>query len=616
MSLFNELKRRNVFRVAAAYLVIGWLLLQVTDTVVPALHLPDWIISALTLVLLLGFIPTVLFSWAYELTPDGLKKDSEVSANQVSSFTAKKLDVITLIAVVAVMLLVAWQQFGTKPKVAATDLAVADVPAFEVVETNVADTANTDDQSIAVLPFADLSPQSDQAYFSDGIAEEILNVLVKVKALKVASRTSSFGFKGQESMGIPAIAAKLNVRHVLEGSVRKSGQMVRVTAQLIDAQTDQHLWSETYDRELTTENLFAIQDEVAKAIVEQLGIALKTDQQLTHEGHQVPALNNYDLFLKARALYRARLELDMVDGYLRQILEQEPDYAPAWELRAAVALLMPNYGFSDLTFVAAQEKVNLYAEKALALNPNSALSLAAKAYIRHLIAWEDGTKQDYQSIINDLIRAIEIDPNLPSPMNWLGLAYAAVGQTDLSTATFQTCKQRHPFFSPCTENLYDIKAGMGLYDESWEIFKQANEQGISTGNWVNFITLAQQQERTAFLLVAGSPNLLLGWHRLPEIYDAYQNLDQDHSSLVADIRAYSKSQSSFDPYFAKILLFPLGDVESKPYEFFLWGPHGKKYRQSASFKPLFKTNGIFDYWQLNGYPLQCRAEGDDDFECD
>lgn len=617
MSLFNELKRRNVFRVAAAYLVIGWLLLQVADTVLPALHLPDWIISALTLLLILGFIPTVLFSWAYELTPEGLKKDSEVSANDLAStHTAKKLDVITLIAVVAVTALIAWQQFTTQPAVKAQSDAVINQVAAVGVEQNPDQQQSSGYSSIAVLPFVDLSPLSDQAYFSDGIAEEILNVLVKVKALKVASRTSSFGFKGQESQGIPKIAEQLNVRHILEGSVRKSGATVRVTAQLIDAQTDLHLWSETYDRELTTENLFAIQDEVATAIVKQLGIALNTESAVINGSKHLLDLDNYELFLKARALYRSRTELDTADAYLAQIVEKDADFAPAWELRAALPVLLVEYGFADWGYDTVQQKADQFADRALALNPNSALALAAKANSRSWGAKQELVAQDFNQIILDFKRAIEIDPSLPSPMNWLGMAYAVTGQLDLAIQSFELCQQNHPFFAPCVENLYDIQVSAGQYDVAWQLFTQAIEQGISTGTWVNFRLLALRKERTAFLLGAGSKRLLIGWHRIAEVYEAYQNLDQDHSALLADLSAYVATQPNFDWVYASNLLMPLGAFHLKPFEPAMWGREYSQYRQSEPFKKYIIGTGVLRYWQQHGFPPQCRAIGAEDFVCD
>ncbi|MBL4619820.1 MAG: hypothetical protein JKX88_06965, partial [Marinicaulis sp.] len=258
--LLTELRRRNIFRVAGVYAVVGWILMQVAGTLENSLNLPDWFDSAITATLLIGFPIAVLLAWAFEMTPEGVKRTETIAEGEsVTVKTGRKLDVAILGGLVLVGVMIGWQMLRPVPAPSnTTDIGEQTISAA----------------SIAVLPFSDLSPNGDQEYFSDGMAEEILNVLVKVTGLNVASRTSSFGFKGQEALGIPFIAEKLNVRHVLEGSVRKSGETIRITAQLIDAQTDQHLWSETFDRTLTTENIFAIQDEIANAIVDRLGIVI------------------------------------------------------------------------------------------------------------------------------------------------------------------------------------------------------------------------------------------------------------------------------------------------------------------------------------------------------
>ena len=195
--------------------------------------------------------------------------------------------------------------------------------------------APINDLSIAVLPFADLSPGGDQEYFSDGIAEEILNVLVRIEDLKVASRTTSWGFKGQEALGIPFMAEKMNVRHVLEGSVRKSGDTVRITAQLIDADTDQHLWSETYDRTLTAESVFEVQDDIAKAIVEQLGIIMDTDAIAPSHAADTKDINAYELYLEASQLFAERRSLPRAIDLFEQAVATDPSFARAWAGLAA-----------------------------------------------------------------------------------------------------------------------------------------------------------------------------------------------------------------------------------------------------------------------------------------
>ena len=401
MGFLAELKRRNVIRVAAAYVVVGWLLLQAADVLSPALHLPEWIVTAIALLLMLGFLPVLLFSWAYELTPEGLKKDADVDiAASVTSETGRKLNIITIIAVVGIAALIGWQQLSSPPAQQADSIADAPPDSQEPASPVAGNTI--DDASIAVLPFADLSPGNDQAYFSDGIAEEILNVLVRIESLTVASRTSAFGFKGQEALGIPAIAARLKVRHILEGSVRKSGDTVRITAQLIDAQTDAHLWSQTFDRELTTENIFAVQDEIAGAIVAQLGLVLgdagvgASPVKVTTE-----SVDAYEIYLKAQGLFHVRDQQnipEIVELY-EQAVALDPDFAEAWAGLAAAYVVVPGWGLgSEEDYY---PKAKEAADRATALDDRLALPYAVRGAT---------LENDFISTLEQLDRAVQLDP--------------------------------------------------------------------------------------------------------------------------------------------------------------------------------------------------------------
>ncbi|MGB5690414.1 MAG: hypothetical protein WBM45_14180, partial [Woeseiaceae bacterium] len=247
--LFNELKRRNVIRVAVAYVVSAWLVLQVADVVLNNIEAPGWVFSAFMLAGGLFFVPVLLFSWAYELTPEGIKKESEIDRDQsITDQTGRKLNLITIGMLVAVVGFVLFERTMSPPSndVVATGEVVAEVT-----------TTTVDDKSIAVLAFDDLSPGGDQAFFAEGLSEEILNVLAQVPGLKVAGRTSSFAFKGSDT-DLREIGEALNVAHILEGSVRKAGDRIRVTAQLIQASDGFHLFSRTYDRDLV--DVFAVQD--------------------------------------------------------------------------------------------------------------------------------------------------------------------------------------------------------------------------------------------------------------------------------------------------------------------------------------------------------------------
>ena len=247
--IVEELKRRNVFRVAVAYVVASWLVLQVADIVLQGIEAPAWVMKVFMLVLALGLPFVLLFSWAYELTPEGLKKEKDVDRTaSITPETGRKLNLITIGMLVAVLAVVVVDR---------TLMHDHDATPGDTVATSVAE------KSIAVLAFEDLSPAGDQAYFADGLSEELLNVLAQVPELKVAGRTSSFAFKGTNT-DLREIGELLNVAHILEGSVRKAGNRIRVTAQLIKADDGFHLFSETYDRDL--EDIFAVQDEIAQKI--------------------------------------------------------------------------------------------------------------------------------------------------------------------------------------------------------------------------------------------------------------------------------------------------------------------------------------------------------------
>ncbi|HEY5774941.1 MAG TPA: hypothetical protein VIS57_02545, partial [Xanthomonadales bacterium] len=256
MSLLAELKRRNVFKVAVAYAVASWLLLQMSDILVPILGLPDNAQKLIFLLLVIGFIPALIFAWAFELTPEGLKKEKDVDRqNSVVSQTGSRLNIAIIGMLVVALAYFVWEARFAEDKTAEkpASVPVAAVPAEAAVS----------EKSVAVLPFVNMSSDPEQEYFSDGLSEELLNRLAQNDQLRVAARTSSFQFKGQ-NQDIGEIGRQLKVDNVLEGSVRKSGNRLRITAQLIRVDSGFHLWSQTYEREM--DDIFTIQDDIAMAI--------------------------------------------------------------------------------------------------------------------------------------------------------------------------------------------------------------------------------------------------------------------------------------------------------------------------------------------------------------
>lgn len=295
MSFLGELKRRNVIRVAVAYLVVSWLVLQVADVVFPALHLPEWSITLVTVLLGLGFLVALVFSWIFELTPEGLVRDTGQGDH---SHATRKLDVATIIAVIALIGFMLWHSSSDRGQVRAPTVADGDrgqEPAPTVATTGQDGLV----LGVAVLPFENLSPDPDNAFFASGVHEDVLTFLSRVAELRVISRTSVENYADSQ-LSLPAIGRELGVSHVVEGSVRRAGDRVRVTVQLIDAATDEHVWAENYDRTLT--DIFAIQSEIAQAIVDQVQIELSPEEVEALADLGTDNIDAYDLVIRGREL--------------------------------------------------------------------------------------------------------------------------------------------------------------------------------------------------------------------------------------------------------------------------------------------------------------------------
>ena len=328
MSFFEELKRRNVFRVGIAYAVSAWVLLQVVDLVLENISAPPLVMQVFMLALAIGFPIALIFAWAFEMTPEGVKLEKHVDRSQsITRKTAQRMNRNIIIALVIAVTLLLVDKFkpetetGAEPKSAKVESVEVLLPKLEEKE-----------KSIAVLPFVDMSPEGDQAYFADGISEEILNVLVKTHTLKVAGRTSSFQFRGRE-VDLRTIGEQLGVRHILEGSVRKANNRVRITAQLVTASDGFHLWSETYDRELT--DIFAIQDEIARSITDALAIELNlADTGKSLVSVSTSNMEAYDRYLEGRGLIAQRLDFPRAIRLLEEATQMDPDFAEGWAANA------------------------------------------------------------------------------------------------------------------------------------------------------------------------------------------------------------------------------------------------------------------------------------------
>lgn len=595
----SELQRRKVLRVASGYVVAGWVILQVALSLQDAMKLPDWFSTVVLSVLIIGFPIVIVVSWFFEFTPEGIKRT--LPSNDVARFKPQTTD-FALAAALVLVLAAVLVQIATPPATVTTATAPKPEPAISAA-------------SIAVLPFTDLSPAKDQEYFSDGMAEEILNVLAKVKGLDVASRTSSFQFKGQE-LGIPEIAKKLNVRHVVEGSVRKAGATIRITAQLIDTQSDRHLWSDTFDRPLTTDNIFAIQDEIAQAIVKALnqtmGIGAAAERVAV-----VPTTNNltaYDLFLQARPLFLARVDLDKADKLLARAVEQDPKFANAWELRAALQSLTVDYGYSNASPAEVGLRTIEFANRAVAINPQSATAIAALAKLKLDDAQYQRKRGDYETIIADFERAVAIDPRNASALNWRGLAYGNVGDPKTSLASFSRCLQVEPYYAPCLANQVAVLAAMGRDQEALAAYRRALDAG-AVSFYFSLNLLARTGQEYEFKAITGSRQFLFGWRRHDELYEAFRHPERAYPELIADIRRFSeKKPGRMNENDLVELLVPLGFYDLTPTPSLLWDASLAGYRRSPQFKARVKNFGALDYWRKHGFPPQCKPVGKDDFD--
>jgi TolB-like protein/Tfp pilus assembly protein PilF len=453
LSFFQELKRRNVFRVGAAYVVLAWLIAQVTDVFLEPFGAPEWVIKTILLVLLMGLPLALFFAWAFEMTPEGIKKEKDVDRSQsITAQTGRKLD-FTIIAILLIALgYFAWDKFLlNSPEDTAP---VETVRIEEPVETDTVD----EEKSIAVLPFVNMSDDASNEYFSDGISEEILNSLAKVKELKVAGRTSSFAFKGQ-NQDLRQIGEALGVENILEGSVRKSGNQIRITAQLIQVKDGFHLWSDSYDRELN--NIFAIQDEIAEAILKQLKATLLDGEQVVIQTARADS-RTYDLYLlaKQRMYERTRLNLESAAELLDQAIAIDPDYAPAYAQRGTVAMLLSETSYGSTPQPQAQAQAKLYLDKALALDEGLAEAWAGMGlYYR-------GPPERSQEAIEMLEKALSINPGIVNASNWLVLSYWSTNRLTESMALLDAIVERDPLYKPAIGNRTFQLSLMGRFDEA------------------------------------------------------------------------------------------------------------------------------------------------------
>jgi TolB-like protein/predicted Zn-dependent protease len=469
MSLYLELKQRNVFRVAIAYLAGSWLLVEVAETIFPLFGFDDTPARILVIVLAICFPLFLIFSWVFEITPEGLKKEKDIDRTvSLTHKPGKHLDRIIIVLLALALGYFAVDKFVLDP---ARDVELVEETARQARSEALVESYG--DKSIAVLPFVNMSANPEQEYFSDGISEELLNLLAKIPDLRVISRSSAFSFKGKE-VKLADIARELNVAHILEGSVRKAGDRVRITAQLIEARSDTHLWSETYDRKL--DDIFAVQDEIAAAIgaALKLELALAGSKTIQPAAIEVPSTDAYDAYLRGRALvhHRNREAMEEAVRYLERAVHLDDGFAPAHAQLAIAAMLLTSHVSSDRE--RARRTAIRHLDRAQALEPGLAEAHVGRALLSNYA-------NDPESAIAHAQKALASNPNSVEALIQLRTALSRFERSEEAHAILEQMLVIDPLSIVGREDYAHWLAGQGRIEEAHEVAEQLIAQSPSTG---------------------------------------------------------------------------------------------------------------------------------------
>jgi len=594
--LWQKLRRRKVVQWGIAYSVGAWGFLQGLEYVSEAFGWPGQLRQIAILALLIGLPVVLVIAWYH----------GDRGAQRVSG---AELSIITL------LFLLGGGIFWRYDRATETSPASAPAAAGPVAAAPAAAAAETG-ASIAVLPFVNMSTEEENEFFADGISEELLNVLVRVDGLGVASRTSSFAYKGSK-LGAAAIARELRVGHILEGSVRKAGNRVRITAQLIDATQDRHLWSETYDRELT--DIFAIQDEIANAIVTALRGTIRTTNAAAAVSVRADTenLQAYELYLKARELFIARQELPESVRLFERVVELDPKFARGWEGLAAVASVMYSWGNRDRDYESLARRA---AARALELDPSLSMPWAALA-----MADMDNVPVAWAETLGKFDRAVAADPHNSTALLWRSIAWVNLGFFDRAVADQDRCLAQDPGYQNCKRWKALTLLFAGDAEQALELYAEGGAAGFVWNRAGSFVPLlVSRGDRVGAMLLlkemGASPQvngILLAALSQPA---APRSAAADQA--VRDSLADENSPFSWRLEPHRVYLW-LGDyqkiAESSTYDadtLLHWEPGFPRFRNSPAFKAVLERLGIPAYWREHGFPPQCRAVGKRDFTCD
>jgi TolB-like protein len=590
-TLLHELKRRRVFRVAGIYGVIAWVIGQVADVVFPALQLPEWTITFVVALLILGFPVAMFFAWVFDIGPGGIAR-TEPLAERAAGMPGKERAVYLLLLVLAMGVL----GYLLYPRLDGPDT----------------DRAR---HSIAVLPFTNLSGDAANDYFSDGMSEELLNLLSKVPDLRVAARTSSFAFR-DSNLDVRDVARQLGVDTVLEGSVRRSGNKVRITAQLIDAQSGYHLWSQTYDRELA--DIFAVQDAISTEIVQALKVTLGAEEGPAVIARAAPPTANlqaYQAYLQARHQWKRR-GLDAVTHaieLLEQALALDPEFARAYAALAAAYVVYPLYAGEDPE--AFYRKAEEAAMQALARDPNLAEAHAVLAELDH-------SRGNWADAEAGFFFATNLDPNDATAQQWYSLLLRRVGRLSKALEVAQRALELDPASPVINNNLAETYMTLGYDEQALKFRRAAEDLGFDASGTVDIVELMAVDRRGD----------LAGWLGMLKAAPNNQELPERYFELIGAVRTDPSRWPELDalietgePGIPEESLFAFYVIMGRPERALeialanpvvpdvdpglLWLPEAAPLRRLPRFGELAAAIGLVEYWKQYGWPDDCRPAG-------
>jgi len=602
MSFWKELSRRNVVKVGIAYAVAAWLIIHPVDIIFPILHLPEWSITLVTAFLIILFPLVLIFSWVYEVTPKGLKRTKDVPLSKSTThLTGRKLNYIIIGLLVLAVALLIFDNFYRGRRTVETK----QVPVVGEVETA--------KKTIAVLPFENLSSDPEQAYFVDGLSEELLNTLTQIPDLLVTARTSSFSFKDSDKT-VQEIASVLGVENILEGSVRKAGNALRITAQLVRAVDGFHLWSKTYDREL--KDIFVVQEDIASAVATELKATLGIGKSFKQLGG-TENVEAYDFYLVAKGqMIEANLtSLNLALGSINNAILLDPKFALAWTLKSEIHSGLSVLGPSKQASVDQDEALHA-AKKAIELEPN----LAAGYY---QLSFSKLSRGEFIESEYAFRKNMELKTEISGSETLIGGLPLAVGYFKRANELLETLRRKDPLNKIARGEYMLSFAFLGDINRAEEEYKHGRE--LFGDDWFHgntFITYIHLGFDHVLIndIVYSSPifNLVKkhldspkeGVAELRRICTNGDNLSSEDLVEIGIFAAYFD-----DPELAMDAMEKAINIQTSGV-FHFWFPVMRETRQKPRFKQYIKKIGLVDYWNKFGWPDMCHQLENGDFVCD